>query len=145
MSRGWIVDASVADKLYLPEELSNVAESLFNEPSVVGRRRFFVPDLFYIECANIFWKYVRRFNIPEGHARKSLRNLDSLALLSVSSDDLLHTALDLTLEYGISAYDASYAALAQRMDLPFITADEKLIRKLEDSGTEAVWLGDFGS
>ncbi len=145
MSQGWIVDASVAVKLYLPEDLSNAAASLFNEPSVIGRRRFFVPDLFYLECANIFWKYVRRFNIPESHARKSLRNLGSLTLLSVSNDELLHTALDLALEYGISAYDASYAALAQRMGLPFITADEKLIRKLEDSGTEAVWLGDFGS
>jgi predicted nucleic acid-binding protein len=111
----------------------------------VGRRRFFVPDLFYIECTNIFWKYVRRFSIPQAHARKSLKNLASLALLSVSSNDLLHSALDLALEYGISTYDASYVALAQQMDFPFVTADEKLIGKLEGSGTEAVWLGDFGS
>ena len=113
--------------------------------SELGRRRFFVSDLFYLECANMFWKYVRRFKIPQDHARKSLRNLASMALLSVSSSDLLHSALDLALEYGISAYDASYVALAQQMDLPFITADEKLIGKLKGSGTEAVWLGDFGS
>ncbi|HEX3556565.1 MAG TPA: type II toxin-antitoxin system VapC family toxin [Thermoanaerobaculia bacterium] len=145
MSRGWVVDASVAVKLYLPEDLSNAAENLFSEPLIVGRRRFFVPDLFYVECANIFWKYVRRFNIPQGHARKSLKNLASLTLLSVSSNDLLHSALDLALEYGISAYDASYVALAHQMDLPFVTADEKLIGKLKGSDTEAVWLGDFGS
>ncbi|HEV7509927.1 MAG TPA: type II toxin-antitoxin system VapC family toxin [Thermoanaerobaculia bacterium] len=120
-------------------------KGFFTEPSVAGRRRFFVPDIFYIECANIFWKYVRRFNVPQDHARKSLVNLASLALLSVSSDELLHSALDLALEYGTSAYDASYVALSHQLNLPFVTADEKLIRKLEGSGTDAVWLGDFGS
>jgi len=87
--------------------------------------------------------YVRRFNVPEDHVRKSLKNLATLPLLSVSSDELLHSALDLALEYGISAYDASYVALAHQLSFPFITADEKLIRKIDGSGTEVIWLGDF--
>jgi hypothetical protein len=36
-------------------------------------------------------------------------------------------------------------SLAQELSLPLITADEKLIGKLEGSGTEVLWLGDFGS
>jgi hypothetical protein len=31
--------------------------------------RFFVPDLFYVECANSLWKYVRRHGYPAETAR----------------------------------------------------------------------------
>jgi predicted nucleic acid-binding protein len=139
-----VVDASVGVKLFLAEDLSEVAESLFFGPWN-GRQRFFVPDLFYSECSNIFWKHVRRLGYPPDEARESLQDLKSLTLLSVSSTSLLSSAFELALDYGISAYDASYAALAQELSLPLITADEKLVGKLEGSGTEVLWLGDFGS
>jgi len=48
----------------------------------------------------------------------------------------MRSSLELALEYGISAYDAFYVALAQDFSLPLITADRKLIGKLEGSGTE---------
>jgi predicted nucleic acid-binding protein len=50
-----VVDASVAVKLYLAEPLATEAIALFGlltAPVTV----FHVPDLFYVECANIFWK-----------------------------------------------------------------------------------------
>ena len=64
-------------------------------------------------------------------------------LFPVSSTDLLHDALDLALEYGITAYDASYVALSDDLRLPLVTADQKLIGKLKGSGTEVHWLGDL--
>jgi predicted nucleic acid-binding protein len=103
----------------------------------------FVPDLFYSECANIFLKYVRRFNFPLANARKSLINLRSLPLLSTSGSELFTSAFNLGLDYGISAYDASYIALARKLSAPVITADEKLIRKLASTGTDIHWLGDL--
>ncbi|HEY0513228.1 MAG TPA: type II toxin-antitoxin system VapC family toxin [Thermoanaerobaculia bacterium] len=144
MRRGWVVDASVGAKLFLPEEFSDKAEELFRE--LVGiRKRFFVPDLFFIECANIFWKHVRRFGLRADEAQESLQDLRGLALLSVSSTTLLSDALDLALELGISAYDAAYVALAQDLSVPLVTADRKLIRKLEGSGNDVRWLGDLTS
>ncbi|MFL6259261.1 MAG: type II toxin-antitoxin system VapC family toxin [Thermoanaerobaculia bacterium] len=92
-----------------------------------------------------FWKYVRRFNAPPAHARKSLLNLRSLPLLSTAGSELFTSAFNLALDLGISAYDASYLALAQKLSAPMITADEKLIRKLEGSGTDIHWLGDLPS
>jgi predicted nucleic acid-binding protein len=122
--------------------LSEVAESLLQR----GRTKqgsIFVPDLFYTECANIFWKHVRRQNIHPTHARQSLRNLTAIILFPISGTDLLHDALDLALEYGITAYDASYVALSEELRIPLVTADRKLISKLEGSGIEACWLGDL--
>jgi predicted nucleic acid-binding protein len=142
LRRSCVVDASVGVKLFLPEELSENATELFREIAGV-RKRFFVPDLFYAECANIFWKSVRRLVIPSDEARDSLQDLKGLSLLPVATSGLLAESLDLALEFGITAYDATYAALSQDLSLPLITADEKLIRKLEGSGTNIVWLGDL--
>jgi predicted nucleic acid-binding protein len=59
-----IIDASVGIKLFLVEPLSERAEALFNRLVDDPPARFFVPDLCYAECANILWKYVRRFGYP---------------------------------------------------------------------------------
>jgi predicted nucleic acid-binding protein len=144
LTRGWVVDANVGVKLYLSEDLSDLAEDLFQRARR-STNSLFVPDLFYSECANIFWKHVRRSNISPDHAQTSLRELTSLILFTVSTTDLLLNALDLALEYGITAYDASYVALSHELRLPLVTADEKLIRKIEGSGTEVFWLGDLTS
>lgn len=142
MRRDWVVDASVAVKPYLNEDLAEIAESLL-QSARTKQGSVFVPELFYTECANIFWKHVRRLNIQPAHARRSLRNLTSIILFPVSSTDLLHDALDLALEYGITAYDASYIALSEELRLPLVTADQKLIGKLKGSNTDVHWLGDL--
>ena len=41
-------------------------------------------------------------------------------------------ALKLAVEYQITAYDACYVALAQRLDLRVLTADAKLVRAWSD-------------
>ena len=140
MKRSWVVDASVVVKLYLREELSDITESLFEAPEA---KSFFVPDIFYCECANIFWKNVRRLNIEPAYAQSSLRGLMDLILFPISSTELLHNTLDLALEYGITAYDASYVALSEELRIPLITADRKLITNLQGSGADIYWLGDL--
>jgi predicted nucleic acid-binding protein len=144
LRQGWVVDASVIAKLFLVEEFSDRAQELFRGLASV-RKRFFVPDLVFVECANIFWKHVRRFGLSQDEARDNLKDLRCLDLRSVSSTTLLTDALDLALEFGISAYDASYVALAQDLSAPLITADRKLIGKLDGSGAEVRWLGDLAA
>ncbi|MCA9916401.1 MAG: type II toxin-antitoxin system VapC family toxin [Anaerolineales bacterium] len=58
----------------------------------------------------------------------------------MSTADLLTSAFDLAVHYELTAYDACYAALAQQLSLPLVTADAPLIRKLTGSGIEAVVL-----
>lgn len=143
MSRDWVVDANVGVKPYLDEDLCEVAKSLFQRART-GRSFIYVPDLFYNECTNILWKHVRKGEINAEYAHQSLRNLASVKLLlPISSTDLVHDALDLALEFDLTAYDASYVALSEELDLPLVTADEKLIRKLKGSGIDLRWLGDL--
>jgi predicted nucleic acid-binding protein len=136
MTGDCVVDASVGIKLFLVEELSDQADRLFNRLTGYQPARFYVPDLFFVECANILWKYVRHFGYPPDNARQDVADLRALALLTVSTADLLEPALELAMTYDITAYDASYAALAAQLDLPLITADAPLARKLQATGVE---------
>lgn len=143
MSRDWVVDANVGVKPYLlGEELSEVAESLLQRARA-GRSFIYVPELFYNECTNILWKHVRKGEISAEYAHQSLRNLTSVKLFPISSTNLVHDALDLALEFGLTAYDASYVALSEDLGLPLVTADEKLIRKLDGAGIDLCWLGNL--
>ena len=134
MNADCVVDASVGIKIFVEEEFSVEADNLFDRLVTDPPARFYVPDLFYVECANILWKYTRRFSYPLENALQDVRDLCRLALRTVSTADLLESALELALAYDITAYDACYAALAQQLNLPLITADEALQRKLQNSG-----------
>ena len=136
-----VVDASVGIKLFLVEEGSDAADRLFAEltpdaASDTPTARFYVPDLFFVECGNILWKYVRHFGYAADSAHQDIADLQALRLQTVSTADLLTPAFALALQYDITAYDACYAALAQQLSLPLITADAPLIRKLSGSGID---------
>ncbi len=133
MSGDCVVDASVGIKLFVAEEQSELADQLFSRLTADPPAYFYVPDLFYVECANILWKYTRRFDYPADNARQDVRDLQALALRSVSTADLLVPALELALTFKLTTYDASYAALAQQLNLPLITADVAMQRKLKGS------------
>jgi predicted nucleic acid-binding protein len=138
-----VVDASVAIKLFVVEPLSDRADILFDQLAQDPPARFYVPDLLFVECANILWKHVRRFGYPAENAREDVADLRALALHSVSTADLIADTLPIALVYEISAYDACYVALARYLSVPCVTADEALVRKLAGTGYDVQWLGSF--
>lgn len=128
-----VVDASVGIKLFITEALSDRADALFAHLATDPLAEFYVPDLFFIECASILRKHVRRFGYPADKARIDLIHLRALNLHGTRTADLITDALNLALAHRVSAYDASYVVLAERLGIPLITADEKLVNAL--SGT----------
>jgi predicted nucleic acid-binding protein len=124
-----VVDASVLVKVFLPEEGSDVATDLIQGTGAPVDLRA-APDLAYLECANIFWKRARRGLLAPDDARAVLRDLLALPLRIWPTEDVAERALELALALDVTAYDAAYLALAERLDVPLITADEALVRKL---------------
>lgn len=138
-----VVDASVGIKLFLIEPLSDRADALFAHLADTPPARFYVPDLFFIECANVLWKYVRRFGYPPENALQDVADLTRLPFRIVSTGELAEEALEIAIEYGITAYDAAYVALSARLSLPLVTADKALIQRLEESPFDIRWLGEW--
>ncbi len=75
-----VVDASVGIKLVITESLSAEAHALFAHLAQDPAARFFVPELFYLECANILWKHTQRSGYPLADAQLNLSTLSALAL-----------------------------------------------------------------
>jgi len=135
----FVVDASVGIKLFVDEPLSERAQALFNKLTEYPPAELYVPDLFYIECANILLKYMRRFGRSLKDSQADLADLNTLSLKTVSTAELMEAALLLASEKNLTAYDACYAVLARQMNINLITADKPMAQAVE----WAVWLGDF--
>ena len=136
-----VVDASIGIKLFLAEPLSDEAHALFAHLAVDPPARLHVPDLFYIECADILSKVVRRLGLASEDALLYVEQLGQLALRSRPTAVLAADALDIALAYDISAYDAAYVALSARLGVPLFTADERLAQTLAATPFDVRWLG----
>jgi predicted nucleic acid-binding protein len=140
-----VIDASVAVKIFVPEVLSDQAQAVFAQFASEEGAELIVPDFFFIECANVFWKWVRRSAYLEKDAQEHLHDLTGLDLTVVPAQLLADNALEIALKHQITAYDACYIAAAAQLRLPLITADEKLVRQLAKDSYEVQWLGDMQS
>ncbi|HMN00900.1 MAG TPA: type II toxin-antitoxin system VapC family toxin [Anaerolineales bacterium] len=134
-----VVDASVGIKLFVDEEFSEQAHALFSHLAADPPAELYVPDLFFIECANILLKYTRRFGRPLADSQADLTDMKRLAIKSTSTANLMEEALLLASEKKLTAYDACYAILAEKLEIPLVTADEELARAVKS----AIFVGDL--
>jgi len=140
-----VIDASVAVKIFVPEVFSAEAQEIFTRFGSENDAELIVPDFFFIECANVFWKWVQRSAYPSKGAKEHLRDLTSLDLTIIPAQVLADDALEIALKHQITAYDACYLAAAAQLQLPLLTADEKLATKVAKGSYQVQWLGDMKS
>lgn len=120
-----VVDASVVAKLYFEEELSEDSIALFR-----SRPQLMAPDLLWAELANIAWKRCARDQLSPQQASAILTEALRLPIEIVPTHELIHTALELAIQTGRTAYDCLYIALAIDRACPFITGDRRLVNAL---------------
>ncbi|MBD2042635.1 type II toxin-antitoxin system VapC family toxin [Microcoleus sp. FACHB-672] len=137
-----VVDASVGIKQFVPDPLSSKVKQLFAHLAIPGTE-FFIPDLFYIETANILWKYVRARLYAAADVPADLTTLKGMSLRVISTAELMEEAVNIAINYGISAYDASYVALSQRVTAPVLTLDQKLVNSLAIAPYDVRLFTDF--
>ena len=111
-----VIDASVALKWVIEESGSVAARRLLSEEALIA------PDLLFIECANVFWKWVQRSAYSDKDARAHLRDLTSLGLIVIPVQIIAGEVLDIALKHRITAYDACYVAVSKQTRFPLITA-----------------------
>lgn len=140
----FVIDANVAVKWFLDsqdEQLVDRALYLLDRHES-GEVQFIVPDLFWAELGNIFWKAARNGRCSRSQAERSILALQSSQLLTFPSQRLLHLALQIACDWGRTVYDSLYVALAAESRNELVTADEKLVNAL--AGKFPVrWLGSL--
>lgn len=139
-----VIDASVLVKLFLREEHAADVQYLIrcyledDPPAGLA-----VPDLTYIECANILWTKARKQAYSASAARAALTQLRLLALDTTPTCELMERALEIACVFDITAYDACYVALAERLQAPLLTADAKLACRMKDSPHRVMLVQDY--
>jgi predicted nucleic acid-binding protein len=125
-----VVDANVVIKLVITEIDSDKAHALFAHLIHDPQATIHVPDFCHLECANILWKLVRRGTLTIAAAKAHLTWIKSLALQVMSLTSLVDEALEIAATHDTSVYDATYITASRVLDLPLVTADEKLVNKI---------------
>jgi predicted nucleic acid-binding protein len=137
-----VIDANICIKQFIADPLTAKVNQLFDglEHSSV---QFFVPDLFYIECANVLWKYARANLYTAEQVQADLSDLKALPFQVISTKDLMTKAVKIGLDYGITAYDGCYVALSQQVTAPLLTLDERLVNSLIGSSFDVRLFTNF--
>jgi predicted nucleic acid-binding protein len=125
----YVLDSNVALKWVLPEADSDKALRL-RADMLAGVHELLAPDVFPVEVAHALTRAERKGDIPVGDADVHLLNILSSSPQFHPSLTLLRRAVAISSSARIGVYDCLYVSLAEREGCEFITADDKLLKKL---------------
>lgn len=128
-----VVDTSVAVKWYLPEELGAEAVLLLDK-SGAGEVELISPATVQPEFFNALWQQHRRENLPVEELQASWEAFSTESVTLYAPEDLMPRAAEITLETEAIVYDTLFLALAEDTNTVVITADDKLLQRLENTG-----------
>lgn len=128
MNKSILIDASVVAKWLLPDE-ENLIADLIRKDFAKRIIAISVPAFIFYEINNLLKSAVLSRRINAKDAICLYGDFLDFGFTVYWSRQLLKAALEKALELNISSYDASYVALAEHLQVPFYTADEKLVKK----------------
>ena len=121
-----VVDASVAVKWFVEEDLADEAASLLR-----GSTPLHAPDLLVAEMTNAVWKKFVRGAITREQAEVFAVSIPYSPLQLTPSLSLHQRALDIAIDLRLSVYDCLYLACAELVSGRVVTADQALLRRVQ--------------
>lgn len=108
--------------------IDNSAAVLLSAKATLGADhvQHYAPELIDLEYASALRKLVLRGELEAEEASAYIQEWAANSLIRCNHTMLLHRVWEL--RHNITPYDASYVALAERLEAPLITADERLAR-----------------
>ena len=123
---GYVVDASVAVKWFVDEDLSAKAAGLLNRGAT-----FVAPALIFAEVANALWAMRRRGDITADDLADAVDALRAAPIsVPITMLQLTAAAARLAADLEHPAYDCFYLALAVQTQYPLVTADARFHDKV---------------
>lgn len=125
----FVIDASVALKWYVREELSDEAFRLLH-----SGEDLVAPELIVAEVTNIAWKKLVRNQISSGQAAIIATAIGQSDIRLIPSATFNERALEMAQALNHSVYDCLYLACAENTVAAVITADQRFYRVAAEGG-----------
>lgn len=146
MTEQLVVDANVVAKLYLKDEqYTDKADLLFSRFRR-GEIHLVAPRLITYEVPAAIKRGAVKAKASEGIWRAAIQSfelLESKGLFIFDDSDAKYEAMRLAIKYGRSYYDALYLLLAEDLECPLITADDRLFRALHEQVPYLISLASY--
>jgi len=124
-----VLDASVALRWFVDQPGSDAAEEWLRR-FAVDPSLFVAPDLFRFEVHGGLARLQPRRDA--GWAGRCFERLERLGIRTLPTPmPLSQRALDLSRQLSVAGYDALYLAHAEDLGFPWLTADERALRRLD--------------
>ena len=133
----FVLDASITLAWCFVDESSKMADRVLDR---LEGEDALAPAIWPLEVANGLRTAERRGRLDLADLAQVRELLTALPVEveSVTLDTALGEVAELARQLDLTAYDASYLALAARRGLPLATADDRLRRACEQAGVELV-------
>ena len=128
----YVIDCSTAFKWVVTEPDSPKAIRLRDDFRNAALD-LLAPDLFPTESASALLKAERMGRIGSGDGAVFFANLLNTLPILHAAIPLLPRAYEIAYHHRASIYDCLYVALAERERCEFVSADDKLVKKLQPS------------
>jgi predicted nucleic acid-binding protein len=126
-----VIDASVTMCWFFDDQASPAADRVLD---LLRTDHAVVPSLWNLEVANVLLVAERRRRATEAQVARFADLLTQLQIHVDSSPLRLGAHVDVGRRHGLSAYDAAYLALAERLGLPVATLHDKLAVACRSAG-----------
>ncbi len=138
----FVIDTSVVAKWYLNEENSSDAGKLLN-----GTYTLHAPLYLLIETDSVLTKRIRRKELNFNTAEWIRQALRQTPILWHPDEPLMNPAFTLAYAIGCSYYDALFVGLAEALNRPLITGDQRLVHALENVSLNhrIKWIGNLNA
>lgn len=131
--RSVVLDASVVADLVIPEVPPSAPQVMAVAEMASRGVTFLVPRLLFEEVRNTLLSGIRQRRWDGAAADGAAEQLADLPLLRADHESDLVRAWELSRRYDNHAfYDMLYVAMAERLDVPFLTIDQRLLRRVAD-------------
>ena len=128
-----VLDASAAAEIVMRRNQAERFRKAAAEAEVVT-----VPDLYFCEIANLFWKYAHFAHVDAEQCAAALRMAAALPDESVSAPDLSIECFNAACHLSHPAYDMFYLVLARRRGAHLATLDKKLLSLCREQGVQTI-------
>ena len=137
----YVVDASVAAKWFLEEELTDHARRVLRPGN-----RLYAPDFFLLEIDSLFCRRVRRRDISATEAEDARARLRLLPIEYHGFGTLRDRAFEMAVRTRRSPYDCLYVVLAILLDGQMVTADSRFYTAMAGGpfSDRIIWVADVG-